>query len=282
MHDDEIADTLLDACLGAGGFGEVWTGRHLRSGTLIAVKLLHPHVPLHAFAELGNDIAVGARIADSRISRIWTTGLTRGRRAYIVAELVEGETLTQRLARCRSSSTQIADLLFQTSSALAVAARSGIMHGHLKPSNLVFVPDADNRAGERVVTLDLGTSRLVAAAPQLADARYFAPEQVASANVDGRADVYALGCIAYEMACRCPPFVARSWDEIMLKHARERAPSPRGLAPDLIVALDHLIVRMLDKEPGGRPTLSEVARLTDRIVGADAPLAETKKAPAVH
>jgi eukaryotic-like serine/threonine-protein kinase len=279
MVEDSIPDISLRSFLGSGGFGEVWRGEHAPTNAPVAVKLLYPGVSPDAFARMTADVAATSRIAWPGIARLWSSGLSLRGRPYIVYELVDGAPIWKHAGGRSASAVEVADVVYQTSIGLEVAARFGAHHGHLSASNLLVVPASS--AGMRIVITDLGSRRLVEAAPTLTSPMYLAPEQFVGSEVDARADVYALGCIAFELACGRPPFVATSWQQAHALHAEAPVPEARTLAPELSVAFDRLLLNMLAKDPGRRPTLAEVTKRSDMILGSEAPLATTRKAPAV-
>jgi serine/threonine-protein kinase len=273
----------IQARLGRGGFGETWLGVHEETQGKVAIKILHPDVAAHPVMSLVYDeVRVMSRMATSGIAKIYDAmalphTLPRNT-AYLITDLVDGEPLQHRIARGRHSTTQLADIIEQTANALVAASAAGVMHGNLKPSNIFIVKDPDRQSGERVVVVDFAHSKLVAAFADHAGAGYLAPEQYGNGKVDWRADAYALGCIAFELGCQRPPFLADSWDKLRSKHAKDPAPTLRSFVPDASAALDRLVARMLEKNPMERPkTMKDIAKLFQLMVGLEAPLGETVK-----
>lgn len=281
MIGETIGRFELRSRLGAGPFGEVWLAGHRETQAAVAIKLLHPDISslpsIPRFVEASR--AIG-RIANAAIAKIFDAGVRPDGRAYAVTELVLGQTLGQRIAQGRFSQTQVADVVAQVARALLAAQGVGVVHHDLKPSNVILVPDEDRPSGERVTVLDFGLASLVASDLSRAAPSYVAPEQWSagdgSAPPDASADIYALGCLAFEMATGRPPFKASTHAKLRERHLHDPAPSIRSHMPDIGAVLDKLVARMLDKNPAERPrSMKDIAKLFDLLVGQDAPLGET-------
>ena len=279
MIGETIGRFELRSRLGEGPFGEVWLAGHRETQAAVAIKLLHPHVSalpgIPVFVEAAR--AIG-RIANAWVAKVFDAGVRADGRAYVVSELVLGQTLGQRIAQGRFSQTQVADVVSQIARALIAAQGVGVLHHDLKPSNVILVPDTERASGERAVVLDFGLAALVAAGIERAAALYVAPEQWSGGEVpvDAPADIYALGCLAFEMAVGRPPFRASTHAKLRERHLHDPAPSIRSHMPDIGVVLDKLVARMLEKNPTDRPrSMKDIAKLFDLLVGQDAPLGET-------
>jgi eukaryotic-like serine/threonine-protein kinase len=279
MIGETIGRFELRSRLGAGGFGEVWLAGHRETGDAVAIKLLDPRLAgLREIERFVEDSRAVGRIANANTAKVFDAGIRADGRPYVVSELVLGETLAQRIARGRASQTQVADVIQQIARSLIAAQGVGVVHHALKPSNVMLVPDPERASGERAVVLDHGLAALVANNIERTAGEYLAPEQWMAGEraVDGSADAYALGCIAFEMATARPPFKAASHAKLREKHLRDAAPSIRSLMPDVGVVLDKLVARMLEKQPADRPrSMKDIAKLFDLLVGMEAPLGET-------
>ena len=279
MIGETIGRYDLRSRLGEGPFGEVWLAGHRETQGAVAIKLLHPGVSaLPAIPRFVDEARAVGRIAHPGVAKIFDAGVRADGRAYVVSELVLGQTLGQRIAQGRSSQTQVADAVAQVARALAAAQGVGVVHHDLKPSNVLLVPDEDRPSGERAVVLDFGLAPLVAAGIERGAAAYLAPEQWSRGEVpaDGVADVYALGCLAFEMATGRPPFKASTPARLRERHLHDPAPSIRSYMPDIGAVLDRLVARMLEKRPADRPgSMKDLAKLFDLLVGQEAPLGET-------
>ena len=210
-------------------------------------------------------VAVG-KIRHSGIAKIFDVGFHQRGEAYLVMEFLDGESLSSRIRRAgRLPIGQLADVGRQIASVLEATHAEGIIHRDLKPDNVFLVRDAELASGERVKVLDFGIAKLVGStgltgtAGSMGTPAYMAPEQwKSSKRVDGRADAYSLGCLAFEMACGRPPFVAESVGEACNQHLNEPPPAIRSLVRELPSSLDELLARLLAKDPAQRPAMREV------------------------
>jgi eukaryotic-like serine/threonine-protein kinase len=279
MIGETIGRFELRSRLGAGPFGEVWLAGHRETQGAAAIKLLYPDVSSHAaipqFVQATREVA---RITNACIAKVLDAGIAGDGRAYVVSEHVIGQTLGQRLAGGRLSQTQVADVVAQIARALVAAQGVGVVHHDLKPSNVLLVPDEERPSGERAVVLDFGLAPLVAASLERAAPAYIAPELWSRGELPagGAADVYALGCLAFQLAVGWPPFQAPTPAKMREKHLHDPAPSIRSQMPDIGAVIDRLVARMLEKRAEDRPrSMKDIAKLFDLLAGKDAPLGET-------
>ncbi len=281
-----IGNFRLMSCIGRGGMGEVYRAVHTDIQTEVAVKLLHPEISreVEHVQRFFNEARAVGRIKHAGIVKIFDVGF-HDDRAYLIMELLEGESLAQRLERGRMSATQIAEVGRQIASVLDSTHRAGVTHRDLKPDNIFLVTDDDLGGRERVKVLDFGIAKLSGpmapgSVPRTVGAigtpAYMAPEQWAdSSGVTAAADTYSLGCVLFEMGCGRPPFRAATMAEACTNHLHTTPPSMRSLYPDTPPALDALVQRLLAKEPLERPTMSEITAEL-RTFGSDVlPLAPT-------
>ena len=244
--------------------GEVFLGEHEQIQTRVAVKLLHADISTdhEQVQRFFNEAKIVAKIKHAGLCKIFDVGFTESGNAYLIMELLEGESLASRLeSRGRMSATQIADIGSQISSVLESTHRAGVVHRDLKPDNAFLVVDDELGQRERVKILDFGIAKLgnvgmtSTAITAMGSPHYMAPEQWRSASkVDWRADAYSLGCVAFEMASGRPPFQVASIVEACTAHLQEPPPSVRSLYPDVPPELDALIIRLMSKDPQHRGT----------------------------
>ena len=260
----------LVAMIGRGGAGEVYRAEHEALSTRVAVKVLHARVsanPDHVRRFFHEAIAA-SRIQHAGIAKVFDAGFLPCGRAYLLMELIEGETLARRLACAeRLPPARIAEICRQIASVLAAAHQAGIVHRDLKPENVVLAPDSELACGERVKIVDFGVAKLAGVMNAITNGvigtpDYMAPEQWQDSRaVDGRADVYSLGCVAFEMATGRVPFPARSIAASCSQHLVATPPSVRDLVADLPEELDALISGLLQKRPDDRPaTMRDLER----------------------
>jgi serine/threonine-protein kinase len=226
-------------------------------------------------ARLFSDTRALASIATAGIAHVFGAGM-RGERAFVVRELLLGESLDRRLARVWLSPAQIASITQQLARALVAARDVGVMHHALKPSNVFLVPERDLPGYERVVVVDFGHGGFAARARERerGTAAYVAPEQWRGRG-GGATDVYALGCIAFEMLCGRPPFVASTNAAMRHLHLDTPPPNVRALAPSVAEPVERIVMAMLAKDPAQRPELADVARQFGMSAEPEAALAAT-------
>ncbi len=273
--------------LGAGGMAEVYVAKHELMDRYAAVKLLLPEMSAREdiVKRFFQEAQAAACIEHPGIVHVYDVGYTEQGRAYLVMELLSGETLNQRLKRQQRMSIDAAvTVIRQLAGIMEAAHQSGIIHRDLKPDNIFLVPDPEMPTGERVKVLDFGLAKLVeAAAPAIeltaqgavfGTPAYMAPEQCKSAaSVDGRADIYAIGCLFYACLCGKPPF-GTGGIEVLLAHMGTKPVPPRQLVASIPPPIEALIMRLLEKDPARRLQSCEalVAEL-DLAVAAAARLA---------
>ena len=268
MIGEVIGNFRVVARLGAGGMGEVFLAEQTSIHTRVAIKVLHAQVSTersHVQRFFSEAVAAG-RIKHAGIAKIFDVGF-HGERAYLIMELLEGETLAARIRRLgRLGLRAVCDVGRQLASVLDATHAAGIVHRDLKPDNVFLVGDAELASRERVKVLDFGIAKLGTSttisqtAGSMGTPAYMAPEQWASSSqVDGRADIYSLGCLLFEACTGRPPFVAASMAEACTMHLTQEPPLLRTLAPTLPGELDQLIARALAKDPAHRPSLADLA-----------------------
>ncbi len=260
---------LVGKKLGEGTFGVVFAARDTQLDRDAAIKVLLPeHVANHEvrrrFIEEGR---ATARIDHPAIVTVYDCGVEAGC-AYLAMELLRGESLTSRLSRSGRLSPEVAmEVGRQLASALAAAHDAGVIHRDLKPDNIFLVPDPAMASGERVKILDFGLAKLgrndgrTSAKLVFGTPRYMSPEQTrSSATVDARSDIYALGCILFELVCGVPPFDGEVVD-VVRAHQQRKAPRVTSIVRALPAALEQLIAHMLEKRADDRPqTMGAVLR----------------------
>jgi serine/threonine-protein kinase len=249
-------------------------------------------------ARLFNEARAATAVRSPGIVEVFDFGFLDDRSAYIVMEYLEGESLALRIRRGRQAVAATLTVLRGIARALQAAHDQGIIHRDLKPDNVFLVPDADLPSGERVKLLDFGIAKLATedgpanhtrTGTVLGTPSYMAPEQCrGSGQIDHRVDLYALGCVGYEMLCGQPPFVAEGSADLMARHLYFAAEPPRSHRPGLPVEVDDFVMRLLHKDPAARPgSAIDVIRAIDRLAalpsvaghGDDLPAAATSARP---
>ncbi|MEP7346766.1 MAG: protein kinase [Gemmatimonadaceae bacterium] len=257
----------LDREIGRGGMAVVYRAHDNHLGRFVAIKVLSPDLSSTVGAErFQREIALMAKLVHPGIVALFDSGEADGRLFYVMP-LVAGETLRARLTRERRITPQdSAALGADVAEALAYAHGMGIVHRDVKPENIFAVGGravlADFGIARMIGERSLGGGNLTTGGVALGTIAYMSPEQAAGEpRIDGRSDLYSLGCLLYELLTGAPPFVAPTQMAIIGKHMTEapRPPSERGIviSPDI----EAIILQLLAKEPAHRPaSAGDVAR----------------------
>jgi serine/threonine-protein kinase len=257
----------IDGILGEGGMATLYAATHAVIGKRVALKVMHAPLSFDPIAVERFKIEARAvnAIDHPNIVDVFAFGELPDGRCYLVMELLSGETLYQLLERRRVRLDEAIAILEQVSEALAAAHGSGVIHRDVKPENLFVLEMRGDR--RPVKLLDFGVAKLVGGlhASRLTETGcvmgtplYMSPEQICGRGVDGRADVYSLGVVAYEMLTGAVPFSSASTFEVAQLHFTQKPAPLRAAAPGVPAALDALVLRMLAKEAAERPTMAEV------------------------
>jgi serine/threonine protein kinase len=276
----------VEAVIGAGAFGTVYRGRQIGLDRPVAIK-----VPTHAIAadpvmakRFAREATSAARIDHPGVVRIYAVGELSDGRPYLAMELVRGEPLDKILGDGPIAPTRALRIIRAIASALSETHAAQVVHRDLKPTNIMWRRD---RNGDDLLTIvDFG---IAASNPGTADAtrlttggllgtpHYMSPEQAHGEDVDARSDIYALGCMLFELITGKPPFDG-SGVEVLLAHLGRPPPRPSALVSSVPGVVDRLCASWLAKKPEERPATSdEVVREVDAALAELA--AESPSAP---
>jgi serine/threonine-protein kinase len=271
--------------IGSGASGTVYRATEEPSGRDIALKILHPDraVDADARARFLREARTMSRLSSPHTVKVIDFGEAEGGDLFIAMELLEGESLADRLRRAGRFDVGTAfDAIRQALQALAEAHAKGVIHRDLKPANLFFARTPDGSNEEIVKVLDFGVAKLIASplpsdmgqtlsGTVLGTPCYMSPEQALGRPLDARSDLYSLGVIAYELLAGRPPFIEETNLLVMASHVRTAPPPLRGIAPEVDVTpeVEAALLRVLAKDPGRRPASAEdMARVLERAQAA--------------
>jgi predicted Ser/Thr protein kinase len=254
--------------IGTGGMGTVYLATHLGLERAVAVKIIRREFA--GDADVAHRFLLEARtmakLRHANAAMIFDAGNLPDGRHFIVMEFVEGETLSQALAReGRFSFTRAVEIATQICDVLEEAHRLGIIHRDLKPSNILL--------GKRgVCVLDFGVAKVLASSAESTAAnstgsgqlvgtpRYMSPEQCLGQRVGARSDLYSLGVLLYEMLAGRPPFVDPLQSALLIKQATAAAPPLPKLRPDIGRSLALAVHTLLAKRADDRPRTAALAK----------------------
>ncbi|HEY6659502.1 MAG TPA: serine/threonine-protein kinase [Pyrinomonadaceae bacterium] len=256
--------------LGTGGMGTVYLATHLGLERPVAVKIIKRECAADADVadRFLREARTMARLRHPNAAMIFDAGNLPDGRHFIVMEFVEGETLSQALAReGRFPASKAVNIATQICDVLEEAHRIGIVHRDLKPSNILL--------GKRgVCVLDFGVAKVLASSAEstfthastgsgqlIGTPRYMSPEQCLGQRVGARSDLYSLGVLLYEMLAGRPPFVDPLQSALLIKQATAPAPPLPRLRQDIARPLALAVHTLLAKRPEDRPRTAALAKL---------------------
>jgi tRNA A-37 threonylcarbamoyl transferase component Bud32/tetratricopeptide (TPR) repeat protein len=262
----------LEHEIGRGGMATVFRARDLRHDRLVAIKIMHPELALALGRErFLREIRLAAGLQHPNIVAVHDSGEANGL-LYYVMPFVEGETLRHRLEREKRLSVDDAlRIAHEITDALGYAHARGIVHRDVKPENILL---ADT--GHALVA-DFGIARaaqlaredrLTVTGVSLGTPAYMAPEQALGEDTDARADVWALGCMLFEMLAGDPPF-GRDQRQVLTRSLTEAAPSLRNQRPDVPHFMSDAVQRALARSPDGR--FPDAGQFGAALAGREAP-----------
>jgi eukaryotic-like serine/threonine-protein kinase len=251
-----IADRFVIECLaGSGGMGHVFRAIDRTTQNPVAIKVLQRHEDSDVSRFL-REARILSEIKNSRIVKYVTQGALPGGELYLAMEWLEGEDLATRLAHSRLTFEESVEVSIAIAEALGALHERGIVHRDLKPSNVFLV----GQDVSDVRILDLGIARVASSSrhtttgTMLGTVTYMAPEQARGlTNLDARADVFALGCLLFELVAGTPPFTGMQALTILTQILFEPAPKLESFVPDVPPDLAAFVARMLEKDPVARP-----------------------------
>ncbi|MEU4715309.1 Stk1 family PASTA domain-containing Ser/Thr kinase [Micromonospora purpureochromogenes] len=247
--------------LGYGGMAEVHRGRDLRLGRDVAIKMLRTDLARDATFQMRfrREAQNAASLNHPAIVAVYDTGEetapTGETLPFIVMEFVNGRTLKEVLGvEGRLQPRRALEICADMCAALEFSHRHGIIHRDIKPGNVMLTQTG------QVKVMDFGIARALASGATtmtqtsavIGTAQYLSPEQARGESVDARSDVYAAGCVLFELVCGHPPFVGDSPVSVAYQHVREAPPTPSDINPDVNPAVDAIVLKALSKNPLNR------------------------------
>ncbi len=265
----------LKGVLGQGGASIVFEALDLRLNTKVAIKVLHDDPHGIGAARLQREAQTSARLQSPNIARVFNFGQAPDGTAYMVMELVEGKSLDRLIKeRGRIEYKEAISIFRQIANGLSLAHKHDVVHRDLKPANVILYKE--NKEW-RIKILDFGIAKvesdqkLTTKGSVIGSPLYMAPEQITEMDVDGRTDIYSLGCMMFEVLTGEPPFKGKTTLETFTMHKNQAPPLVSEKVEDVPPLLVNLIDQCLRKLQRDRPqTIDEVQnKLKEVVEGKD-------------
>jgi serine/threonine-protein kinase len=271
-----VGEYRIDAKIGQGGMGVVYSATHPMIGKRAAIKVIS--------GELGADAVLVQRfvqearsvnqIGHPNIVDVFAFGKLPDGRSYFVMQYLQGESLRARLQRTFMTIGEAVLILDEVAGALEAAHEKQIVHRDLKPDNVFLSAVRGNAL--MVKLLDFGIAKLVGdgniakttTGQMMGTPAYLSPEQSRGKDVDYRTDIYALGCMMFEMITGRLPFMAESAVEMIMMHVSAQPTRPSVHKPDIAPLLEQTILQMIDKDPARRPSIPHVRNVFAELIAS--------------
>ncbi len=274
MIGQQLGSFLIESKLGSGAMGVVFLAKNLKTGKPAAVKVITAEAGNRSKAQerFEREAEILQQFRHPNIVRFLAVGRYRGT-SYFAMEYIQGTTLEHLLERKEFLPWQeVVDLGLQVCEALQYAHERGVVHRDLKPSNLMITETGQLKLADFGIAKDLDATALTATGRTLGTAAYMSPEQIrGTPEVSHKTDLYALGCLFYQMLTGQTPFKGSAIAVLMNCHLNEPPPRPSARNPEIPRVLDDLVLNLMAKAPSDRPwdaqaVATVLADLKDKVV----------------
>jgi CheY-like chemotaxis protein len=259
---------VVEASIGAGGYGAVWRARHIDLAQDVAIKVLHEDIARGSADRFRKEAQKASRVRHGNAVRVLDFGELAHGAAFLVMELLDGPPLeTVIRAEAPLPWRRCVEVLAPITAALAAAHKQGIVHRDVKPANIVLHRDDDGTSVPKLldfgVAKDLGdltddSGGLIVGSPA-----YLAPERLRGNPYDGRSDIYACGIMLHRMLTGLLPFdeTINEFEKVALWHVSAPPPRPSERTAGIPAAVDDACLAMMCKDPAHRPNAREAYAL---------------------
>jgi len=256
MAERQLGPFLLGQKLGGGGMGVVYRATYTKTGQVVALKLLAAEMSTkpRLVARFERELTILKKLKHPNIVPCYGGGKI-GEQQFLAMELVEGGSLAGLLKkRGKLPWEEVISFGLQICSALEHAHEHGIIHRDLKPPNLLLTKDGKVKLADFGIARDSDATALTAAGRTVGTFAYMAPEQIkGTPEVSQKTDLYALGCVLYELLTGAPPFTSETAGELLFQHMEKKPVRVSTLVLDCPIWLDILLGQLLEKDPEKRP-----------------------------
>ncbi|MFI9150162.1 protein kinase [Streptomyces sp. NPDC053367] len=273
---------VLETPLGRGAMGEVWRATDQTLNRPVALKLLTGEAAEKDTARFHLEAQTAARLNHPHVVGVYDFGSHAGQ-PYLVMELVEGWSLAQeRSLRGTLPPGEAARIVGQLANGLAAAHRQGVIHRDIKPANVMLTADGVAKITDFGIArfADAAAGALTATGTVVGSAAYLAPERALGRPAEPACDVYAMGCLLYELLTGRPPFTGATSLAVVQQQVDAAPVPPARLRPDIPQPLSEFVLRLLEKDPARRPTAGEAATWLTALPAAPHRTAEEHAYPA--
>lgn len=275
----------IRSLLGAGGMGEVYLAQDVRLGRTVALKVLPKQIAsdVTSMRRFVLEAKTASALNHPNIITIYEIEQSDSGN-FIASELIQGETLRQRMNGATMTFPEVLDISIQIASALAAAHDAGIVHRDIKPENIMLRPDGLIKVldfGLAKPLLSYGNANLDPDSPTLdlvntnpglvmGTVYYMSPEQARGISLDARTDIWSLGVVLFELVAGQRPFDGETTNDVIAAIIKTAAPPASRFRPDTPAALEEIILKTLEKDPAERYTsakelLVDLRRLQKRL-----------------
>jgi len=255
MSRQMIGPFQVEDRIGIGGMGIVYRAIYTKNGAPVALKILSPDVSDSESLQrrFEREISILKKLRHPNIVRYYGGGKFGSQRFYAM-ELIEGGSLEAYLKqKTRLPWEEALDITMQVARALQHAHEAGVIHRDLKPANLLKTTENVIKLTDFGIARDTTATAITAAGKTVGTYAYMAPEQIrGKPPVDKKTDMYAMGCVLFEMIAGETPFTSENQGEMLMQHLQEEPPRITSLVPDCPIFVEDLIFRLLEKEPEDR------------------------------
>jgi eukaryotic-like serine/threonine-protein kinase len=256
----------LQEKLGEGGMGVVYRARYVGNNRIVAVKLLPKDVADNQtmLARFERELEILQQLKHPNIVNCFG-GVCESKQRFYAMELVEGGTLGELLVkRQKLHWDTVIEYALQMCAALQYAHSKGVIHRDIKPGNFLLTKNGQLKLSDFGLATMVAATRITSAGKTAGTFQYMAPEQIrGKPPVSAKSDLYALGCVLFELLTGAPPFGGETPAEVLHKHLKDPPPSLASLVPDCPAAMVQLVKDLLAKDPEQRPT--DAAEVSHRL-----------------